>query len=31
MDNEKAQKENLAIDINNDLERIKEVKDGLRG
>jgi hypothetical protein len=31
MDNEKAQKENLAIDINNDLERIKEVKNGLRG
>ena len=30
MKDEKEKKENLAIDIHNDLERIGEIKDGLR-
>lgn len=30
MNEEKARKENMAIDIKNDLERIGEIKDGLR-
>lgn len=30
MNDEKTKKENLAIDIKTDLERIEEIKDGLR-